>query len=397
MYCRHTRPAPLLHTAMAELDDVKKQLQDKSLELEKEIALRKLLNSQKDEQAKRLRHVEQQLEQMAATTKSESVNLATADGSRLLKLLREAEMRNEELTAKLHDTESELQSMKLSHLRLETANSARVAAQSATLMERLSSAQREREKVLTSQLRTALKERQDALGMASALQQENRAENAKNTELQQIFEEMRGAKDSFLLQKQGAILVEKVKALKEEYETNIRDKLLFLKSEKEAAETRAQALAMDIAQLKRRLEMTETEYKLVDKTRVKALQTQLLATVAEKEEWEMRAHKLEDTIETLQIVNTLQRSLRKEDDIKQKYELELQKCQAQNDALTGQLNQLVQERNVAIVERNHIVQERNSLAITAQQEYERAEQLQRIVTVLRKKARSTSTSSENPP
>lgn len=382
---------------MAELDDVKKQLQDKSLELEKEIALRKLLNSQKDEQAKRLRHVEQQLEQMAATTKSESVNLATADGSRLLKLLREAEMRNEELTAKLHDTESELQSMKLSHLRLETANSARVAAQSATLMERLSSAQREREKVLTSQLRTALKERQDALGMASALQQENRAENAKNTELQQIFEEMRGAKDSFLLQKQGAILVEKVKALKEEYETNIRDKLLFLKSEKEAAETRAQALAMDIAQLKRRLEMTETEYKLVDKTRVKALQTQLLATVAEKEEWEMRAHKLEDTIETLQIVNTLQRSLRKEDDIKQKYELELQKCQAQNDALTGQLNQLVQERNVAIVERNHIVQERNSLAITAQQEYERAEQLQRIVTVLRKKARSTSTSSENPP
>lgn len=377
------------------LDDVKKQLQDKSLELEKEIALRKLLNSQKDEQAKRLRHAEQQLEQMAAT-KSDS-NVATSDSGQLLKLLREAEMRNEELTARLHNAESELQSMKLSQLRLETANSARVAAQSATLMERLSSAQREREKVLTSQLRTALKERQDALGMASALHHENEAaENAKNTEFWQIFEEMRGAKDSFQLQKQGAVLVEKVKGLKEEYETNVRDKLLFLKSEKEAAETKARGLAVDISQLKRRLEMTETEYKLVDKTRVKALQTQLLATVAEKEEWEKRAHKLEDTIETLQIVNTLQRSLKKEDDIKQKYELELQKCQAQNDALTAQLNQLVQERNVAIVERNHVVQERNSLAITAQQEYERAEQLQRIVMVLRKKARSASTSSEIP-
>lgn len=383
---------------MAELtlDDVKKQLQDKSLELEKEIALRKLLNSQKDEQAKRLRHVEQQLEQMAST-KSDGVNVATSDSGQLLKLLREAEMRNEELTAKLHNTESELQSMKLSQLRLETANSARVAAQSATLMERLSSAQREREKVLTTQLRTALKERQDALGMASALQHESKAaENAKNTELGQIFEEMRGAKDSFQLQKQGAVLVEKVKALKEEYDTSVRDKLLFLKSEKEAAETKARGLAVDISQLKRRLEMTETEYKLVDKTRVKALQTQLLAAVAEKEEWEKRAHKLEDTIETLQIVNTLQRSLKKEDDIKQKYELELQKCQAQNDALTAQLNQLVQERNVAIVERNHVVQERNSLAVTAQQEYERAEQLQRIVMVLTKKVRSASTSSEIP-
>lgn len=378
------------------LDDVKKQLQDKSLELEKEIALRKLLNSQKDEQTKRLRHVEQQLEQMAST-KSDGVNVATSDSGQLLKLLREAELRNEELTAKLHNTESELQSMKLSQLRLETANSARVAAQSATLMERLSSAQREREKVLTTQLRTALKERQDALGMASALQHESKAaENAKNTELGQIFEEMRGAKDSFQLQKQGAVLVEKVKALKEEYDTSVRDKLLFLKSEKEAAETKACGLAVDISQLKRRLEMTETEYKLVDKTRVKALQTQLLAAVAEKEEWEKRAHKLEDTIETLQIVNTLQRSLKKEDDIKQKYELELQKCQAQNDALTAQLNQLVQERNVAIVERNHVVQERNSLAVTAQQEYERAEQLQRIVMVLTKKVRSASTSSEIP-
>lgn len=378
------------------LDDVKKQLRDKTLELEKEIALRKLLNSQKDEQTQRLRATEQQLEQIAAT-KSDGLNMATDDNGSLLKLLREAEERNEELAAKLHNAESELQSMKLSQLRLETANSARVAAQSATLMERLSSAQREREKVLTSQLRTALKERQEALGKVSALQHKNTAtDKAKNMEVQQVLEEMRGTEDTFQLQKQGTILIEKVKALRDEYETNVRDKLLFLKSEKETAEGRAQGLAADISQLKRRLEMTETEYKLVDKTRVKALQTQLLAAVTEKEEWENRAHKLEDTIETLQIVNTLQKSLKKEDDIKQKYELELQKCQAQTDALTAQLSQLVQERNVAIVERNHVVQERNSLAVTAQQEYERAEQLQRIVMVLRKKARSTSLSSENP-
>lgn len=375
------------------LEDVKKQLQDKCLELEKEIALRKLLNSQKDEQAKKLRSAEQQLQQMV-TAKSDS-NLATvSDKGQLLGLLREAEERNEELTAKLYDKESELQSIKLSQLRLETANSAKAAAQSASLMERLSSVQREREKVLASQLRVALKERQEAL---SALQHKREAaEKAQCKEFRQVFEEMRTAKNTFQLQNHGSILVEKIKALREDYNGSIRDKLQFLKSEKDAAENRAQGLALDISQLQRRLEMTETEYKLVDKTRVKALQAQLLATIEEKDSWELRAHKLEDTIETLKIVNSLQRSLRKEDDIKRKYELELQKSQAEKDALTTQLEQVIHERNMGVIERNQIAQERNSLAVQLQQEYERAERFQRLVTVLRKRTRSTSVSSETP-
>lgn len=69
----------------------------------------------------------------------------------------------------------------------------------------------------------------------------------------------------------------------------------------------------------------------------------------------------------------MQRSLSNEEDIKRKFELELQKCRAEKEALTTQLEQVIQERNHAVVERNHVVQERNSLAIQAQQEYERAE------------------------
>ena len=380
--------------------DLKKQLQDKSLELEKEIALRKLLNSQKDEQAKKLRATEKQLEQKADLTplaepETHSQSPATTDREQLLTRLLKAEEENQQLKAGLCSSEAELQSLKLSQARVETANSAKAAAQSAVITERLSTVQRERQNALTAQLRVALKERQEALEKLSILQhREETAEKAQSTEFEQVFEEMRAAKDTFQLQNQGAVLVEKVRALRENFSDGICEKIRRLNTEKRAAEDQAQGLAFEVSQLQKQLEMTKTEYKLVDKTRIKALQAQLIATIEERDGWEDRANKLEDTIETLRILSSLQRSLRTDDDIKRKYDFELQKKQAEKDALAIQLEQAIQERNTAIIERNHIVQERNSLAVQAQQEYERAERFQRIVVVLRKKARNLSASSQ---
>ena len=59
--------------------------------------------------------------------------------------------------------------------------------------------------------------------------------------------------------------------------------------------------------------------------------------------------------------------------MKRKFELELQKCYAKNEALKTQLEQVIMERNHAVSEMNQVVRERNNLAIQAQQEYERAE------------------------
>ena len=63
----------------------------------------------------------------------------------------------------------------------------------------------------------------------------------------------------------------------------------------------------------------------------------------------------------------------KDEEIKRKYDLKLQKCHAEKAAFMDQLEQALQERNVAVQERNLMIQERNALALQAQQEYERAE------------------------
>ncbi len=74
-------------------------------------------------------------------------------------------------------------------------------------------------------------------------------------------------------------------------------------------------------------------------------------------------------------IYSLQRSLSKEEDIKHKYESELQKCHAEKVVLTDQLEHSLKERNVAVQERNQLIRERNELAMQAQEEYERAERL----------------------
>ena len=70
---------------------------------------------------------------------------------------------------------------------------------------------------------------------------------------------------------------------------------------------------------------------------------------------------------------SLQRSLSKEEDIKRKYDGEIQKLHVEKVSLTDQLEHALQERNVAMQERNFVIQERNALALQLQQEYERAE------------------------
>lgn len=75
----------------------------------------------------------------------------------------------------------------------------------------------------------------------------------------------------------------------------------------------------------------------------------------------------------LDCLSSLQRSLSKEDDIKNKYEKELQRCHQEKLVLTHQVERALQERESAVKDRNLFIRERNALALQAQQEYERAE------------------------
>lgn len=369
-----------LEGAQTVIAQLKKQLEQSHHQLEKETALRKLLKQEHEDSSQKVRQLQTQLE----AVRGESSVISSADSWTQLQVLKD---RNEHLSSTLAQTEAELQKLRLSQARSEAANSAKMAAQSAILVERLSSVQREREKALAAQLRVALHEKEEALKKVQQLEVWSGTQDKPNEKtLQGLVDNLSGAKSVHELKDVGAALLEKVKTFKEDNRQSILEKFQHLMAEKDAAFVKKQGLEAEIARLQRQLEMTETEYKLVDKTRVKALQAQLQAAIKEKETWQQKADKLEDTCETLRVLSSLQRSLTKEEEIKRKYELELQKCHAEKAAFMDQVEQALQERNLAVQERNLVIQERNALALQAQQEYERAERFQRLVLVLRKKA-----------
>jgi len=84
--------------------------------------------------------------------------------------------------------------------------------------------------------------------------------------------EQHAASNCYELQQGGKALVEHLKSIRELNKHSIQDMVDLLRSEKETAVSKKQSLDGEISRLQRQLEMMETEYKLVDKTRVKALQ-----------------------------------------------------------------------------------------------------------------------------
>lgn len=189
------------------------------------------------------------------------------------------------------------------------------------------------------------------------------------------------------LTKQGSLLLNEVKEVQKTNTLNILSKIQSIQEERDSAMAMEQRLEKEVSRLNHEMAIMQMEFKLVDKTRVKALQTQLQALNKEREELRQKNEKLEDTLDTLKLMHSLQRSLSKEEDLKTKYERDLQSCKSEIAKLKDNLERVVAERNLVVDERNKILQERNQLSVQFQEEFERAERLQRLVVALRQRAR----------
>jgi hypothetical protein len=65
------------------------------------------------------------------------------------------------------------------------------------------------------------------------------------------------------------------------------------------------------------------------------------------------------------LINSLQRSLSREEEIKLNYEAKLQKLYSESAALTDQLDCALQERNIAVEERNDLIKDQEEFLFTS--------------------------------
>ena len=226
----------------------------------------------------------------------------------------------------------------------------------------------------------------------------------------EFMQALRSAGSATQLRKSGEYLLEKVRDLKKKHKYALSEKIQMLEQERRRAQSEAEAQRLKVLQLRRQLEHTKTEYKLVDSVRVKTLQAQLSAAIKERETWKERADKFEDTIDTLKIVSSLQRSLQnsKEDSEQQQYKAQLDQCMAENNELKTAIERIVHEKELAaeqqkyevhelkasleqaLMERDQVKRERNNLVVKFQQERERSEKLQHLIKKLKREVEMAS-------
>ncbi|XP_020954794.1 mirror-image polydactyly gene 1 protein isoform X4 [Sus scrofa] len=281
----------------------------------------------------------------------------------LLKELEILKASNKKLQEKLTEEDKEQRKLKLKLELQEKASEAQIAEKTAALVEEVYFAQRERDEAIMSRLQLANEERDEAVARAKHMEMslkvlENINPEENDMTLQELLNRINNADTGIAIQKNGAIIVDRIYKTKECKKRITAEEMNAVIEERDAALSQAKLLAMQQAR-----ETAVQQYK-----------------------------KLEEEIQTLRVYYSLHKSLSQEESLKDQfnhtlstYEEALKNrenivsiTQQQNDELSIQLQQALTDRANMELELQHTVE-------ASRAANDKVQKLERLVDVLRKK------------
>uniref|UniRef100_A0A8D0PM58 Mirror-image polydactyly 1 n=1 Tax=Sus scrofa TaxID=9823 RepID=A0A8D0PM58_PIG len=281
----------------------------------------------------------------------------------LLKELEILKASNKKLQEKLTEEDKEQRKLKLKLELQEKASEAQIAEKTAALVEEVYFAQRERDEAIMSRLQLANEERDEAVARAKHMEMslkvlENINPEENDMTLQELLNRINNADTGIAIQKNGAIIVDRIYKTKECKKRITAEEMNAVIEERDAALSQAKLLAMQQAR-----ETAVQQYK-----------------------------KLEEEIQTLRVYYSLHKSLSQEESLKDQfnhtlntYEEALKNrenivsiTQQQNDELSIQLQQALTDRANMELELQHAVE-------ASRAANDKVQKLERLVDVLRKK------------
>ncbi|KAL2790007.1 mirror-image polydactyly gene 1 protein isoform 4, partial [Daubentonia madagascariensis] len=269
----------------------------------------------------------------------------------------------QKLQEKLTKEDKEQRKLKFKLDLQERTTEAKIAEKTAALVEEVYFAQRERDEAIMSRLQLAIEERDEAIARAKHVEMSLKALENINPEendmtLQELLNRINNADTGIAIQKNGAIIVDRIYKTKECKKRITAEEMSAVIEERDAALSQAKLLSMQQAR-----ETAVQQYK-----------------------------KLEEEIQTLRIYYSLHKSLSQEENLKDQfnhtlstYEEALKNresivsiTQQQNEELATQLQQALTERANMELQLQHAT-EASKVAS------EKVQKLERLVDVLRKK------------
>uniref|UniRef100_A0AC11BFE3 Mirror-image polydactyly 1 n=1 Tax=Ovis aries TaxID=9940 RepID=A0AC11BFE3_SHEEP len=281
----------------------------------------------------------------------------------LLKELNILKASNKKLQEKLSKEDKEHRKLKLKLELQEKATEAQIAEKTAALVEEVYLAQKERDEAILSRLQLANEERDEAIARAKHVEMslkllENINPEENDMTLQELLNRINNADTGVAIQKNGAIIVDRIYKTKECKKRITAEEMNAVIEERDAALSQAKLLAMQQAR-----ETAVQQYK-----------------------------KLEEEIQTLRVYYSLHKSLSQEENLKDQFNLTLSTyeealknrenivsiTQQQNEELATQLQQALTDRANMELELQRAVE-------ASRTANDKIQKLERLVDVLRKK------------
>lgn len=268
-----------------------------------------------------------------------------------------------------------------------------------TLVEEVYFAQRERDEAIMSRLQLAIEERDEALAQAKRMEMslkmlENINPEENDMTLQELLNRINNADTGIAIQKNGAIIVDRIYKSKECKKRITAEEMNAVIEERDAALSQCKRLEQELHHLKEQNQTSANNMRhlTAENNQERALKAKLLSMHQAKETAVEQYKKLEEEIQTLRVYYSLHKSLSQEENLKDQfnhalstYEEALKNrenivsiTQQQNEELAAQLQQTLTEQANMELQLQRAVE-------ASQVANEKAQKLERLVDVLRKK------------
>ncbi|XP_003792048.3 mirror-image polydactyly gene 1 protein [Otolemur garnettii] len=317
----------------------------------------------------------------------------------LLKELDILRTSNKKLQEKLTNKDKEQRKLKFKLDLQEKTTEAKIAEKTAALVEEVYFAQRERDEAIMSRLQLAIKERDEAIAQAKHMEMslkvlENINPEENDMTLQELLNRINNADTGIAIQKNGAIIVDRIYKTKECKKRITAEEMSAVIQERDAALSQCKRLEQELHHLKEQNQTSANNMRhlTAENNRERALKAKLLSMQQARETAVEQYKKLEEEIQTLRVYYSLHNSLSQEENLKEQFnhtlttyeealknrEVIVSITQQQNEELAAQLHQ-------ALTEKANMELQLQEAVKASQVASEKVQKLERLVEVLRKK------------
>lgn len=300
----------------------------------------------------------------------------------LLKELDSLRELNKKLQDKLALKEKELETKLLDSQLQETEMEARANERAAVLVEEIYKAQRERDQAVMARLRLANEERDEALLRAKKLQEatlelENIKPEESDVDLEELLNRVNSAESALAIEQSGAAIIEQIQRARERRSQITSEEMKTVIQERDAALTRCKRLEQELLHIKEpsNNSANSTRHSTTQSTRERSskLDLDLQEAQRERDKALLLSHSLQEELQTLRSVLQHQADESSPDSSSTSNQ-----SQTEIQPLLYRLQQLTSEHQNA--------QTQLCLAQDREREAnEKAQRLERLVEVLRKK------------